>query len=334
MENRGLQIFDLFIDVNTLVFRSTQSLREDLLYPPTFGWPSPSSSSNDWMSELSAAVHPNGPSGGSNHNDIDLNETNSQDSCCPNTNPKHIFAKDTSDEAKGRLMLKKLTKYPHLRKSLNSLNIARAYKDGVKSFGKMSWYTENFRIGRGLKSNVERRKFRFGLKSNVDFLLQLDLANLKTCLLDKTQDTHFPQPTSTSSLSDGSFLNLMQKMNLTRSQEFCKIFNRLESNLTILQTMTCWNLLRWSFLMLCVRVQTWAKGCGDARWQLMHCYTDSARPPTTASSTLDGKPIEMTDILPAIQHVIARRILKGLGPHTETLFPQNIPKDHVFVSKP
>ena len=98
--------------------------------------------------------------------------------------------------------------------------------------------------------------------------------------------------------------------------------------------MTCWNLLRWSFLMLCVRVQTWAKGCGDARWQLMHCYTDSARPPTTASSTLDGKPIEMTDILPAIQRVIARRILKGLGPHTETLFPQNIPKDHVFVSKP
>lgn len=208
-----------------------------MLYPPTFGWPSPSSSSNDWMAELSAAVQRNGPSGGANHNDIDLNETNSQ-IICPDTNPKHILAKDTSDEAKGRLMLEKLTKYPHLRKSLNSLNIARAYKYGAKSFGKMSWYTENFHIGRGLKSNVERRKFRFGLKSNIDFLLQLDLANLKTCLLDKSQDNHFPQPTSTSSLSDGSFLNLMQKMNLTKSQEFCKIFNRLESNLKFTQSLS------------------------------------------------------------------------------------------------
>ena len=114
----------------------------------------------------------------------------------------------------------------------------------------MSWYTENFCIGRGLKSNVERRKFRFGLKSNVDFLIQLDLANLKTCLLDKTHETPFPPPTSTSALSDGSFLNLMQKMNLTRSQEFCKfstvwnpIWSLRNPYPTILQTMTCWNLL-------------------------------------------------------------------------------------------
>ena len=37
-----------------------------------------------------------------------------------------------------------------------------------------------------LKNNTDRRKFRFGLKSNVDFLIQLDLESLKTCLLDKT----------------------------------------------------------------------------------------------------------------------------------------------------
>ena len=97
--------------------------------------------------------------------------------------------------------------------------------------------------------------------------------------------------------------------------------------------MTCWNLLHWSFLMLCAKVRIWARGCGDVRWQLMQYYTGTVRPPTTASSTLCGKTIETTDILPVSQHVIERGIWKGLVPHTDPLFPQNTPKVRVFDSK-
>ena len=44
---------------------------------------------------------------------------------------------------------------------------------------KKKWYTEDFDISRGLKNNKSRRQFRFGLKSNVEFLVQLDLENLR-----------------------------------------------------------------------------------------------------------------------------------------------------------
>ena len=208
-------------------------ISEELRYPATFGWPTPRPDSDSWAAELSAAVQPHGSSGGT----FNLN-INNEHEVSPNTNLRNIFGKDTSDEEKGRLMLAKLTRYPNLRRSLRSLNTARAYKYGSKSFGEKGWYTESFDIGRGLHSNSERRKFRFGLKSNVDFLIQLDLANLKSCLLEKSQDTTFPQSTTPSSLSDGSFLSLMEQLNTTRSKEICKIINRLESNLTFTQSLS------------------------------------------------------------------------------------------------
>ena len=34
-------------------------------------------------------------------------------------------------------------------------------------------------------------------------------------------------------LSDGSFLNLMEKMNPTRCKKFCKIMNRLHGNINV-----------------------------------------------------------------------------------------------------
>ena len=96
--------------------------------------------------------------------------------------------------------------------------------------------------------------------------------------------------------------------------------------------MTCWNLLRWSFRMLCGKVRIWARGCGDARWQLMPYYTGTARPPTTTSSTPNGKTVETTDILTVIQHVIEKGILRGLVPHTDPHFPQNTPRGRVLDS--
>ena len=51
-------------------------------------------------------------------------------------------------------------------------------------------------------------------------------------------DKTFFQASNTSPLSDGYFLSLMQNLNLPRSQEFCTILDRLESNLTFTQSLS------------------------------------------------------------------------------------------------
>ena len=185
------------------------------------------------MAELSCAVNPAFPTGGTSAN----NNKDFPPISCPGTIPQNFNGKDASVEERGRIMISKLTKYPPLRRSLASINTARSYKYGPRAFGKNTWYSENFDVVKGLRSNTERRKFRFGLKSNVDFLIELDLANLKNCLLDKS----LPQPTNyaaTSSLSDGSFLSLMQTANQAKTQELCSIINRLESNLKFTQSLS------------------------------------------------------------------------------------------------
>ena len=83
-----------------------------------------------------------------------------------------------------------------------------------------------------MKSEIER-------KSNVDFLIQLDLESLKTCLLDET----FNPPISSAhrnatSLSNGSFLDTMRKMDYTRFQNFCSILNRIQGNLEFTQSLS------------------------------------------------------------------------------------------------
>ena len=81
------------------------------------------------------------------------------------------------------------------------------------------------------------RKFRFGLKSNVDFLIELDLANLKNCLVAK----NLPQTANyanTSPLSDTSFLSLMGTMSQAKTQELCNIISRIESNLNFTQSLS------------------------------------------------------------------------------------------------
>ena len=111
------------------------------------------------------------------------------------------------------------------------MNAARAFKYGSRSFGQKRWYTEDFDISRGLKNNKNRRQFRFGLKSNVEFLVQLDLENLRSCLLDSTYEINQNIPSVTPPLSDGSFLDLMEKMNPNRCKKLCRIMNRLHGNI-------------------------------------------------------------------------------------------------------
>ena len=68
-----------------------------------------------------------------------------------------------------------LKNFPHLRRSLPSLNSARSQLYSSSYFGNTKWYSEGFDFREKALSIPERRKFRFCLKSNVDFLIQLDI---------------------------------------------------------------------------------------------------------------------------------------------------------------
>ena len=191
---------------------------------------------SEWMSELSEALKPHPDSGIASEELLSLSSNlNSSFSDNPfnralNRSPPEVDI--------GRVLYSKLQKYPHLRQALSSVNAARAFKYGSRAYGQKKWYTEDFNISRGLKSNKSRRQFRFGLKSNVEFLIQLDLENLRSCILDPTFELNKNSSSPTVPLlSDGSFLDLMNKLNATRCTKFCKIMNRLHGNLHFSQSL-------------------------------------------------------------------------------------------------
>ena len=211
-----------------------------------FLWPSPQPRSTDWMSELSNALRPNAPSG--NMFDFDSNQNNYNGKSFEANLIKTILDNPHPNYDDGQRVYAKLRKNPNLRKSLASLNTARAYLYGSRAFGLKSWYKESFDVFKGLRSNAERRKFRFGLKGNIDFLIQLDVQNLKTCLQDKNFEPENVLTRPSRGLSDGSFLDTLQNVNALRCSKLCKILNRISDNLNFtqslseyLQTMTCWN---------------------------------------------------------------------------------------------
>ena len=150
-----------------------------------------------------------------------------------------LFNKDVPEAERQRILFTTLKKHPRFRHSLPSINAARAFKYGSRSFGRKQWYTEDFNVIRGLKSADERRTFRFGSKSNVGFLIQLDLETLKSCLLDKTFNPNTtPSNSHLPSLSDGSFLDTMRHMDYTRFQRFCTVLKRIQANLEFTQSLS------------------------------------------------------------------------------------------------
>ena len=157
----------------------------------------------------------------------------------PDTITSQFFKRTIPEAERERILFTNLKKHPKFRHSLPSINAARAFKYGSRSFGRKQWYNENFDVVKGLKNVANRRAFRFGLKANVDFLIQLDLETLKSCLLDKTFDPN-PPPTNSQPhpLSNGSFLDTMRTMDYPRFQHFCTVLKRIQSNLEFTQSLS------------------------------------------------------------------------------------------------
>ena len=76
----------------------------------------------------------------------------------------------------------------------------------------------------------DRRKFRFGLKSVVDFLIQIDFETLLECLTKTDDKTKNNIPGYKSGLvSDGSFNDLMKKSNQKNHTHVAEILRRIKN---------------------------------------------------------------------------------------------------------
>ena len=186
------------------------------------------------MAELAAAVQSSESPGGDAGNILRPMFANK--TYAPDTSFSKFLKSNTPEANQDHLFFSTLKLHPKLRQSLPSINSARAFKYGSRAFGQKSWYSENFDIAKGLKTNADRRKFRFGLKSNVDFLIQLDIESLKICLNENSfSPGYLPPPDN---LSDGSFLSTMRLLDPSRFNKFCTIFNRIQANLDFTQSLS------------------------------------------------------------------------------------------------
>ena len=115
--------------------------------------------------------------------DLDDSETDSSSS-----DDSVIKSKRSREIISNEAVFKKLKNNTAARASLSSIHAARAYKYGHVQFGPKSWYKESTNISEKLTNQEDRRKFRQGLKCNVDFLNQLNMHDLMKHLLDGKQD--------------------------------------------------------------------------------------------------------------------------------------------------
>ena len=134
-----------------------------------------------------------------------------------------------------------LKKFPHIRRSLASIHAAKSQLYSAAIFGRSKWYAEEFDFAVAPFTVAQRRKFRFGLNSCVDFLIQADIQNLKSCLLQNDQSigNSGERLPKAGSLSKGeSFIEVLNQINVKRTQVLCTILNRLASNAHFSQTMS------------------------------------------------------------------------------------------------
>ena len=72
--------------------------------------------------------------------------------------------------------------FSRVRRSLSSVLSAKSFVYGTTFFGPKNYYSDEFDFTKEPLHPAHRRKIRFGLKSIVDFITQLDVENLKSYL--------------------------------------------------------------------------------------------------------------------------------------------------------
>ena len=92
-------------------------------------------------------------------------------------------------------------KFAHIQRSIQSIHSAKSVIYGSTFFGARKFYNDEFDFKKEPLHPHDRRKIRFGLKSVVDFIAQLDLQNLRAYLTE----------------SEGSGERLAQRSNVSQN---------------------------------------------------------------------------------------------------------------------
>ena len=107
--------------------------------------------------------------------------------------------------------------FSHIFRSLQSVQNAKSFIYSTSFFGEKKFYADDFDFNKTPLHPENRRKIRFGLKSILDFIVQLDLHSLRGVLLESDtivgnfnsrQDVAHLVP-----LNDDSFANLLRMSN-------------------------------------------------------------------------------------------------------------------------
>ena len=96
-------------------------------------WPSPYPNTDSWSTELASRLGKTQLAGSILQHSKDFSPRNEQESI-----------HETPAINQERILFNELKSFPNLRKSLASVNLAKSYEYGSKTFGKKSWYREDF----------------------------------------------------------------------------------------------------------------------------------------------------------------------------------------------
>ena len=139
------------------------------------------------------------------------------------------------DAHKCEIMFNKLRKDPVARSRLENIHSARAHRYGAAHFGPKFWYKENPDIAKKFKSQADRRKFRQGLRADLDFINQLNLMDLDDILkkgevdalnLLKLDEPILPSDLF-SSLKDTPPIKIVRLINETAATSIVETFRKI-----------------------------------------------------------------------------------------------------------
>ena len=144
----------------------------------------PSPVEGSWTERLRTLVRHAGVDRGS----VEILSSDSSDNEDQSSDTKLSSESRKKEIISNEAIFKKLKNNVAARSNLASIHAARSHKYGHIQFGPKSWYKESNNISKKLTVQSDRRKFRQGLKCDVDFLNQLNMHDLMKNLLDGKRD--------------------------------------------------------------------------------------------------------------------------------------------------
>ena len=168
---------------------------------------------------------------------VEINVSESDSSSSSDSDHKKKFV----DNEK---IFKKLKNDPTARTNLASIHAARSHKYGYIQFGPKNWYKESLNVSQKFASQVDRRKFRQGLKCNVDFLNQLNMHDLMKELLNGEQELNELPKAVQIKLTDifeclekVPMIGILKLINKAKAEKICESLEKIVALAHVSQSM-------------------------------------------------------------------------------------------------